>query len=233
MSNDNPVENAAEIPEIITPLRQKIIKIPELMKKVGGINLLGQHIKTLIFTTDVVTIRNNNADAIMAVYPFTPQPVLTQAISSVADKPVLMGVGGGTTHGRRVVNLALHAEFQGALAVVLNAPVENSVLRAVDRTIDIPIVITVLNADVESRLENGADILNVSAGANTPQVVEEIRRKFPTIPIIATGGPTEATIAATLSKGPNALTFTPPSTAELFRSLMDAYRQQINVQPHN
>lgn len=215
-----------KIPEVSSPSRQKIVKLPEIMKSVSGINVLGQTIKTLIFTTDVVIIRNNNADAIMAVYPFTPQPVITQAISAVADKPVLMGIGGGATQGKRVINLALHAEFQGALAVVLNGLVEDNVLKAVDRTIDIPIVVTVFNSNVESRLENGADILNVSAGPDTPRVVEEIRQKLPDVPIIATGGPTEETIAVTISKGANAVSYTPPTTGELFKLTMDNYRKR-------
>lgn len=211
-------------PKVLTPLRQRIIRVPEAIHLASGIDILGQYIKSLIFTTDVVVIRNNNADAIMAVYPFTPQPVLTHAISAVADKPVLMGVGGGTTQGKRVVNLALHAEFQGALAIVLNAPVSDSVVKMVDRTIDIPIVVTVVNAEVEGRVENGADILNVAAGAATPQVVEEIRKKYPQVPIIATGGPSEDCITQTIQAGANAITFTPPSSAELFKSLMESYR---------
>ena len=47
-----------------------------------------------------------NADAIIAVYPFTPQPSITQAIISVSDVPVFVGVGGGITTGSRSVRLA-------------------------------------------------------------------------------------------------------------------------------
>ena len=35
-----------------------------------------------------------------------------------ADVPVFCGVGGGITQGKRVVNLALDAEFKGAMGVV-------------------------------------------------------------------------------------------------------------------
>lgn len=213
-----------QYPKVLTPLRQKLIRLPEIIQTASGIDILGQYIKSLIFTTDVALIRNNNADAVMAVYPFTPQPVLTQAIAAVADKPVLMGVGGGTTKGRRVVNLALHAEFQGALAVVLNAPVTTTVMKLVDKTIDIPIVSTVVNSDVQHRLENGADILNVAAGPATARVVAEIRESFPEVPIIATGGPTDESIRETILAGANAITYTPPSAADLFKSLMVNYR---------
>jgi 2-keto-3-deoxy-6-phosphogluconate aldolase len=213
------------IPEVSTPLRQHRIEIPKAVKQASGILILGQLVRSILFTTDIVFIRNNNADAIMAVYPFTPQPLITQAIVSVTDKPVLMGVGGGTTQGKRVVNLALHAEFQGALSVVLNAPIADNILKAVDKTIDIPITVTVINEIVGYRLQNGADILNVSAGIQTPEVVEKIRRNFPHVPIIATGGPTEESIARTIEAGANAITWTPPSMSELMKKLMKQYRE--------
>lgn len=54
-------------------------------------------------------------DAVLAVYPFTPQPVITQAILGAADVPVFCGIGGGITRGKRVVNLAMDAEFKGAM----------------------------------------------------------------------------------------------------------------------
>ena len=62
-----------------------------------------------------------NADAIIAVYPFTPQPSITEVITIAADVPVFCGVGGGITTGKRVVNLALDAEFEGAIGVVVDA----------------------------------------------------------------------------------------------------------------
>ncbi|MHB8171651.1 MAG: hydrolase [Thermincolia bacterium] len=217
-----------DIPEVSTPLRQRRIEVPKVIKEASGIRILGQLIQSIIFTTDIVLIRNNNADAVMAVYPFTPQPVITHAIASVADKPVLMGVGGGTTKGKRVVNLALDAEFQGALAVVLNAPVDNATLKAVRKTIDIPIVISIISFcdDVAARMESGADILNVSAGLETPAVVGAIRKNFPRVPIIATGGPTEDSIRATIEAGANAISYTPPTNAKLMQSLMERYRDR-------
>ena len=51
----------------------------------------------MFFITDIAIIMNNNADAIMAVYPFTPHPAIIEAITSVSTIPVLAGVGGGTT----------------------------------------------------------------------------------------------------------------------------------------
>lgn len=45
-----------------------------------------------------------------------------------ADIPVFVGVGGGLTQGQRVVNLAMFAEMQGAMGVVVNAPTANEVI---------------------------------------------------------------------------------------------------------
>ena len=179
------------------------------------------------FTTDICIIRNVNADAVIAVYPFTPQPIITQTIMSAADIPVFTGVGGGLTQGKRVVNLSMHAEFQGAIGVVVNAPTSNDVVRQVCDTIDIPVVVTVISEheDIESRLEAGAKIFNVSAASKTTNVVREIRKRHPDIPIIATGGPTSESILATIEAGANAITWTPPTNGEVFRDIMDAYRE--------
>ena len=80
------------------------------------------------------------------------------------------------------------------------------------------------DADIASRLDAGAQMLNISAAARTPEVVAAVRRRFPDVPIIATGGPTEETIARTVQAGANAISYTPPTTNELFRILMDKYR---------
>lgn len=215
------------VPEISGPLRKFMLRVPEEISRVSGIAVMGKIIKSIVFTTDISIIRNVNADAVIAVYPFTPQPVITQAIMSAADIPVFAGVGGGLTQGKRVVNLSMHAEFQGAIGVVVNAPTSNEVVRQVSETIDIPVVVTVISEheDIEGRLQAGAKIFNVSASSKTPQVVAEIRRKHPDIPIIATGGPTAESINATIDAGANAITWTPPTNGQVFRGVMDAYRE--------
>ena len=95
------------------------------------------------------------------------------------------------------------------------------------RTIDIPIVVTVVSEDddIEARLEAGASMFNVSAAAKTADVVAKIRESYPTIPIIATGGPTDESILKTIRAGANAITWTPPSNGEVFRDIMNAYRE--------
>ena len=214
------------IPSISGALRNNYIKVPEVIREVSGIRIFGKRMKSFIFTTDVAIIKNTDADAVIAVYPFTPMPTITQALMSVSDIPVMCGVGGGLTHGKRSANIALHAEFQGAIGVVLNGPTTDETIAYVRENIDVPIVITILSelSDITGKLKAGADILNVSCGAKTASVVKSIREKFPDVPIIATGGPTEESIAATIAAGANAITYTPPSNGELFREKMDYYR---------
>ena len=55
----------------------------------------------------------------------------------------------------------------------------------------------------------------------------EIRALYPDIAIIATGGPTDETIAATIEAGANAITWTPPASAEIFRGIMERYQHAI------
>jgi 2-keto-3-deoxy-6-phosphogluconate aldolase len=127
------------------------------------------------------------------------------------------------------VNLALDAEFKGAIGVVVNAPTPNETIRAMKETIDIPIVVTVVseNTDFQARIDAGTSIFNVSGASKTVDIIKKIRDLFPQMPIIATGGPNEQTIMATIEAGANAVTYTPPTPAELFRVIMDKYRADL------
>ena len=222
-------EEFNQLPQIDSRLRKNILRMPEAVFQASGIVINGRRIKSFVFTTDLAIIRNCDADAVFAVYPFTPQPVISQAIISVSDVPVFVGVGGGITTGSRSVRLAIQSEHQGAYGVVLNAPTSDDVIRQIKKVVDIPVVITVVSAhtDIGSRLEAGADFLNVSGAAATPEIVAEIRRDFPKVPIIATGGPTEESILRTIQAGANAITYTPPSNGVLFARIMNQHRKAL------
>ena len=126
----------------------------------------------------------------------------------------------------RTVNLAKDAEMHGAMGVVMNAPISNENIRMVVNEIDAPVIVTVASADtdIQGRLDAGVSILNVAGGANTPYIVSKIRKDFPNVPIIASGGNTDELIRKTIEAGANAITYTPPSTNELFKSIMAKYR---------
>lgn len=218
-----------KIPSIETRLRHHILEMPEVIRKeASGILIYGRRIRSLVYSTDLAIIRNCDADAVFAVYPFTPQQAISQAIINASYIPVFCGIGGGTTNGVRTIGLAKDVESQGAMGVVLNSPVTNANLLAVSKAIDIPVVITVVNeeTDIRARLEAGGTILNVAAAGKTAELVGKIRREFPEVPIIATGGHDPEKIHETIAAGANAITITPPSTAELFKQMMAKYREE-------
>ena len=218
-------------PQIDGTLRKFALRVPPEIEGCSGITIFGKKIKSIVFTTDPAIIRNINADAVIAVYPFTPQPVITASVMTAADIPVFCGVGGGLTGGKRVANLAMFAEMQGAIGVVINAPTSPEVISEVAKRVDIPVVATAVNetSDVGAKLEAGAKIINVSGAHKTPELVRKIRAEFPTAAIMATGGPDAETIKETIAAGANAITWTPPSNKEIFREIMQAYREN---RPH-
>ena len=220
--------SAKYVPQINSKLRHQILRVPKVAHNASGIVINGQRIKSLVFTTDIAIIRNCDADAVLAVYPFTPQPTISSSILRYSSMPVFCGVGGGTTQGIRTLQLAWDAETEGAMGVVVNAPIGNEDVQRIANYIDIPLVVTVVSekTDIAARLEAGASILNVSAAMRTPEVVKAIRRDFPDVPIIATGGGTEESIMRTVEAGANAISYTPPTTKELFSTMMDDYRQR-------
>ena len=192
-------------------LRQFALRVPSVIDECSGIMVFGKRIKSLVFSTDLAIIRN----------------VITQALLMASDLPVFVGVGGGLTTGKRVVNLAMYAEMQGATGVVVNAPTPGRILNRIRSSVDVPVVVTVANADTNyrHRIEDGAAILNVAAGAQTPEIVAEIRERFPDYPILATGGADDESIRATIRAGANAIIWTPPTSGELFRDVMKNYRE--------
>ena len=215
-----------QIPVVNGDLRSHILTVPETIWRASGIVVMGRRIKSLLFSTDIAIICNCNADAVLAVYPFTPQQRIANAIVSNSSIPVFCGVGGGVTNGPRSVLLARDAEAHGAFGVVVNVPIANETIAQMRRVIDIPVIATVVSEkmDIDARIKAGAAILNVSAADRTPELVRHIRADFPNIPIIATGGPTNETVAETIDAGANAISYTPPSTKKLFESIMNGYR---------
>lgn len=219
------------VPEVQSRLRADYVEAPKIIRDASGIRLYGKRIKSIIFTTDISLIANTDADAVLAVFPFTPQPSIYEAISHTTFSPFLAGVGGGTTNGRRSAKMATFAEAFGASAVVLNAPASLETIALVDEEVDCPIVCTIISEhmDIESRLKAGVNIFNVSAAKKTPQVIRQIRKNYPYIPIMATGGPSDESIRETIDAGANAITFTPPSNSEIFHAKMEQYRDEAEA----
>lgn len=216
------------MPKITTELRKDIVKVPKVINEATGIQIFGKRIRSIIFTTDIAIIRNTDANAVIAVYPFTPHPAITKSIIEAADIPVFSGVGGGTTQGRRSYYMSMFAEAQGSIGVVLNAPTPVETVKGVCEIVDIPVVSTVTSiySKIDEKLAAGVKIINISAGKDTAETVRYFRGKYPDLPIMATGGPTEESIRETIEAGANAITYTPPSNGELFSRKMEHYREE-------
>ncbi|UZR95095.1 hypothetical protein [Chondrinema litorale] len=217
-----------KIPEFTSKLRKNIVTVPEIINNCSGIRVFGQLLKSFLFSTDVAIIRNTNANAIIAVYPFTPQPLISHSLILAADKPIFCGVGGGITTGERSIELALDAEFQGALGVVLNKPTPNELIKKLKDKVDIPVIITVVSdkEDFKGRIDAGVDIFNVSGADKTTDIIKKIKDINSDVAIIATGGKSDETIQKAIDTGANAISYTPPTTAELFKEIMIKYRNE-------
>ncbi len=215
------------IPSFGSRLRKNIVIVPESIEKCSGIRVFGQLLKSFLFSTDVAIIRNTNANAIIAVYPFTPQPMISNALILAADKPIFCGVGGGLTTGKRSIELAMQAEYQGALGVVLNKPTPNELIKRLKEKIDIPVTITIVSEkdDIKGRIDAGIDIFNVSGADKTHEIVKRIRDYDDQVAILATGGKDDESILRVIEYGANAISYTPPTTGELFKEIMARYRE--------
>lgn len=113
--------------------------------------------------------------------------------------------------------------------MVVNSPMPNKDIKEIANFVDVPVIATVttLKDDYIGKIQAGAEILNVSGGRYTADVVKEIRKDIgDKFPIIATGGKTGESILETIYAGANAISYTPPSSSEVFGQMMDKYRNE-------
>ncbi|MDP3463157.1 MAG: hydrolase [Bacteroidales bacterium] len=211
--------------------QSKKIATPHIIaEKCNGILLGKFNIKSLIFSTDMALIENNDSDAVLAVYPFTPSSKIMKSLIDFADKPVICGVGGGLTQGKVSLEMAIAAESMGAAAVIVNQPFKNKDIEAIKRKVNIPIIssVSIKEFSFRDRVNAGVDVFHVTGGSNTASIVEHIKYSAPCYPIIATGGKTIANIQSSIHSGADAIVLTPPSSGELFKSIMKQYRTGYN-----
>ena len=83
------------IPAYEGTLRANALRVPGVIRECSGILIFGRRIKAIVFTTDLCVLRNIDADAVLAVYPFTPQPAITHAVLTAAglDNAAAQGAG--------------------------------------------------------------------------------------------------------------------------------------------
>lgn len=215
--------------EYESSLRTFLVEMPPLIYQVEGIRVFGRTLRSFLFSTDVALIRNTNADAVLAMYPFATQHAINASLLQAADMPVFVGIGSTSMPEDRMMRCAQDAEAAGASGIVLGAHTSNQTLSRLKKVLDIPIVVTVASEkeNVDARVDNGADILNISGARRTPEIISGVKARYSYIPIIATGGPTEATILETVKAGADAISFTPPSVADIFSKQMEIFRDQL------
>lgn len=203
------------------------LAVPAVIRTAPGVFAQGRRIRSLVFSTDLAVICHCDADAVLAVYPFTCQPAITQALVAASQRPVLNGVGGSITHGERCIEVALHSEMQGVAGVVVNTSIPIDTVEALAERLNVPVVVTVCADDAVAarQIEAGATMVNVAAGARTTEVVSSLRRRYGDLPIIATGGRTDESIARTIEAGADAISWTPPDIRVLERAVMEKARR--------
>lgn len=211
------------------PAKEKA-KIPtpaHITKYCKGLELQDKKIKTILYSTDLALIENNDADALLAVYPFTPSLNIIRTLIAFSDKPVICGIGGGLTQGDFAIEIAIEAQRLGAAAVIVNQPFKNEDIVKLKPHLTIPIIssISTLNLDFDARIQAGVSCFNITGGANTLEIVAYLQHNYPNFPIISTGGKTFDSLQNIVNKKISAVILTPPSNAELFRTIMDTYRQ--------
>lgn len=205
----------------------KALQYPKsLIKNCQGLLLNNQIVKTLLFSTDMAIIENIEADAVLAVYPFSPSERIMKSIISFSNKPVICGVGGGLTKGKKSIEMALAAEQMGAAAVIVNQPFLNKDIEMIKRKITIPVISSVSTPEFsfQSRIDSGIDVFHITGGQNTTKIIELIKQLTPSFPIIATSGKTKESVQSSVASGANAIVLSPPTNSELFKSIMNKYR---------
>ena len=204
------------------------LMVPAAAAAAEGIMLAGKRVRSFVFSTDLAVICNCNTDAVLAVYPFVCQRAIIHGLLAVPDRPVITGVGGSLTPPDKSIRYAAYAHEQGLAGVVVNMTFSVDALRVIAHDAGVPLVLTLgeLNDESRRRIEAGASMINVAAGRRTEEVVAAVRAAYPELPVMASGGPTEQTVAATIAAGAQAVSWTPPNIQDLEHALMDRTREK-------
>jgi hypothetical protein len=215
-----------------TTLVDKALTTPEIIgQSCQGLLLGNKNVKSLLFSTDMALIENNDADAILAVYPFAPSPKIIKTLIDFSGKPVVCGVGGGVTRGKKSLEMALYAQEMGAAGIIVNIPFENKDIKIIREKISIPIIASVASSDyqfLKDKIDSGVAVFHVSGGMHTNTIVKDITSQFPGFPVMATGGKSLTNIQESITSGAKAVVLSPPSNKDLFKTVMDKHRSSLN-----
>ena len=228
----NPQQSSVEMPsapkQLHSHFRKCELPIPPVLNEASGIDMYGRTLKSFVYSTDPYIIRNCNADAVLALAPFTCQSIITEMLIKLAERPVFVGVAGAITNGLRSVELARIAEAQGAAGVCVSPGADVFTVESIANSVDIPVVVSVAGYDQfsQDKISAGASMINVVAGRNTSEVTRLYRENNPDMIILATAGRTSKSALTTIGSGADALSWTPPSIVEIERRLMQDTRDK-------
>ncbi len=228
----NPQQTSVEMPSAPKQLRSNLRKcelpIPPVLNEATGIDVFGRTVKSFVYSTDPYIIRNCNADAVLALAPFTCQSIITEMLIKLSERPVFVGVAGAITNGLRSVELARIAEAQGAAGVCVSPGADVFTVESIANSVDIPVVVSVAGYDQfsQEKIAAGASMINVVAGRNTAEVTRLYRESNQDMIILATAGKTSESALTTIGSGADALSWTPPSIVEIERQLMQNTRDK-------
>ncbi len=210
--------------------RAKLATPAFISENCSGLPLGDWNIKSIIFSTDVALIENNDSDAVLAVYPFPPSRKIMETLILFSNKPVICGIGGGITKGKNALEMAITAEELGAAAVIVNQPFNNRDIKKIRQKISIPIIssISTMGFDFQKRIDAGVSIFHITGGKNTQAIIRYLHENFSSIPLICTAGKTIDNLNAVLEENVHAVVLTPPSNGDLFKNIMQNYRSGIN-----
>ena len=198
------------------------LPLPGAINHAPGISIFGRVLKSFLFSTNPYIIRNTNADAVLALAPFTCQLPITDFLIRSSERPVFVGVAGSITNGTRSIELARAVEAQGAHGVVISPGADLFTIEGIRNAVDIPVIVSLCDTEKDSlaKIDAGASIINVAAGSETCNVIRKLRLLTENLPIIATGGNDTTSINSTIAAGADAISWTPPSITELEKQVM-------------
>lgn len=204
-------------------------EIPKLIRESTGILIGKKRVKSILLSTDLAHIQNIESDAVMTINPFEKSNRLDRVIINFSSSPVFCDVGGGLLREEKTLGLAEGALEAGAAGVVITRPTSPEIIYRMRREISGKLIYTVMfnGEQVRDLKDAGVDIFNIVTGESTAESVQKIRKKLPTMPLMASGGPYDFTIAETIRMGADAIVFNPPTATEILRSIFDNYRNKI------
>jgi len=203
-------------------------KLPDAIDQCPGLQFKNHKVQSVLLSTDLGYLHKLNTDCTLVIHPFEPSLKINRTVLEFDNKPVLCGVGGGLRKKENTIELIHDAEKRGASGIVITRPTPPKEVEIISEKASVKVIYSVLygGENIPDLVSAGVEMFNVSTGEQTPETIENIRRSFPDIPIMANGGRFNATIRETIRMGADAIVYSPPTATEMMRSIFDDFRKR-------